>query len=442
VDAKWNSDLAELAQTVPEDLAMPDLDEALRLAAKYTANANGRCQVFGRTRTGEELLAFHVGSGPVHTAVIACQHSNEPIGLPTAVELLRILGQAADAGDPRLRAHTFTVVPVWDADAARRSPGVFAPYPTLTDAHLRFHRAHARDQPEWTFPVHPGERAALPETRAMMRLLNHTRPDSVVGLHNNDFGTGAYFVTDHPHDGLVDQLSAIPARHGLPLDDSSTDCTGWSRAAPAVWAMPASYQEEGGISTMQYAARTHGSIGVIPEVPMWISTPPPTPNPATWPQRLREMADTAEAADGPLSDTINRTAGDFPLCPVAAGALQGLQATHRQATQCRDLARPRDTELATIMWTSTWLTQLRLPLRTTGLVIGLTSPHECQHPIPEAALLHAVGQLAQLTAALGQVRPPQLQPLWRPVRAQLATVLTTAAYAVRRKSAIIDHLER
>ncbi|MEU7324403.1 M14 family zinc carboxypeptidase [Streptomyces griseoviridis] len=274
------------ATTVPPTDAYPGVDELL---ASFRALADDHPGLvserrIGTSTLGEPLYCFTVGDAAEAGGyvVVGGVHPNEPVGAVTALRLATALCE--DAG---LRAHfegAWHIVPCVDPDGARLNEGWFAT-PTDKRAYGRhFYRPAGREQVEWTFPFSYKKAwfdRVLPETHALMRLIDAVRPRLLTTLHNCEAG-GVYYYMNRPAPALYDVLAAIPASVGLPLATGEPEAAHVPLYAPAVYGcidMRDAYDHlEGlgvdaaskiaGASSAAYAER-HGTFYFVTEVPHW-----------------------------------------------------------------------------------------------------------------------------------------------------------------------------
>lgn len=155
----------------------------------------------------EPLWLASIGNGPRHVLVIAGAHANEPVGSHTVLALARYL-----VAEPALAdGLTWHLLPVWDP-------------PLLPQRYYQgFYRPVARNQPGFTFPISGAEQddvQPLPETWAVMHVIDQARPELVVDLHNGDFGGQAWFILNRKQEGLASRLRSAAAVGGLALTEA------------------------------------------------------------------------------------------------------------------------------------------------------------------------------------------------------------------------------
>ncbi|MFB7936714.1 M14 family zinc carboxypeptidase [Streptomyces sp. NPDC056049] len=263
----------------------PTLDELDQELRKTAAEHPTVCVLseIGRSREGRPMTMLTVQGGPKHVLVIGAPHPNEPIGLEVIAALARYLTE-----HPRTREDvSWHLVGCADPDGVAANQDWWAKTwpPTLEDYHRGLYRPVAAAQPEWTFPA-PGFDATLPETRALMRVIDTVRPALTVSLHGSDSG-GVWAMASRTEPAVPKIMGDLAARYGLRVEKTPSDCIGLRSfgAGAYLLAPPAAIEpdsshgksddrewEPAGSSSAHYTAR-HGGLGLFPEVPMWDSTP-------------------------------------------------------------------------------------------------------------------------------------------------------------------------
>ncbi|GAB1822670.1 M14 family zinc carboxypeptidase [Herbidospora sp. RD11066] len=269
--------------TVPEYDRFATVDEVndclTRLAAAHRDLAS--IDRIGTSRLGDPLLCLTIGDGDRDIVVAAGPHPNEPIGGLTVMHLARRLCE-----DRALRnGARWHIVGCLDPDGTRLNEGWFAgPY---TKAHYgrHFYRPAGDEQVEWTFPF-TYKRSyfdrVLPETLALMRLIDRTRPAFLTTLHNGELG-GVFYYLSRPEPELQSVLAELPAVFGLPLHVGEPEHPAIGQLAPAIFLTPRmeetyDYVEAlgqdpteviTGAASDTYAARW-GTLCLTAELPYWV----------------------------------------------------------------------------------------------------------------------------------------------------------------------------
>jgi len=298
--------------TVGDHAVFPGADALERsladLARRYPESVTHRR--VGTSRLGDPISAVDVGTGPRRALVFALPHPNEPVGGLTALHLAERL-----AADPDLAGRlgfTFTIVACIDPDGLRLNEGWLAGPFTRTHYARHFYRPAGDQQVEWTFPVDYKSLyfdATLPETDALVRLIDRLRPELMVSLHNSELG-GAYYYLSRPLPDLYPTLQAIPDAVGVPLDRGEPEGPEILPLADGVFLglgvqsiydhAEASGQDmsafRSGDGSGGYAER-YGTLTLFSEVPYWShpDSSDASPVDASYAQLLRDQAaDLAE----------------------------------------------------------------------------------------------------------------------------------------------------
>jgi hypothetical protein len=235
----------------------------------------------GTSRLGDPILCATVGNGRRHALVFAFPHPNEPVGGLTSIVLAELLGRERELC--RELDFTWHVVPCVDPDGTRLNEGWFAGPFTRTHYARHFYRPAPDEQVDWTFPFAYKDAyydAALPETVALMRLIDEHRPALLGALHNSETG-GVYYYVSRAVPELIPLLHAIPTRLGLQLDLGEAESANTPRLAPAIFETLSAEVEYdarveagqdtdviSGATSAAYAGR-YGAFTIVPEVPYW-----------------------------------------------------------------------------------------------------------------------------------------------------------------------------
>ncbi|MFD6445328.1 M14 family zinc carboxypeptidase [Promicromonospora sp. NPDC060204] len=284
LDAGLLDDVLDRARAVPPISDFPTVDALLDWFSALADDHPGlvRRRRVGTSRLGEPIEMFSVGDGPRPHLLFAGVHPNEPIGFRTLQHLAAEL-----VADPGLRASTgatWHLVPCIDPDGTRLNESWFGD-PADRAAYARgFYRPAPSEQVEWTFPfAYKGAYFddVIPETQALMRLIDELRPELMVSLHNAELGGVYYYLSEDLPDAVA-PLHAVPAALGLPLDTGEPESPALQRLAPAIYRAGSTRDEYdyleslgldapslvGGEGSAAYARR-HGTVSLIAELPYW-----------------------------------------------------------------------------------------------------------------------------------------------------------------------------
>ncbi|WP_227025372.1 M14 family zinc carboxypeptidase [Streptomyces tsukubensis] len=371
----------------------------------------------GSSRGGESLELLTVRGGDLHLLVVGGPHPNEPVGLATVLALAR--HAVSGAGPPYVTWH---FLPCADPDGARLNEPwtAAAPWPpTLRTYHRGFYRPARDDQPEWAFPG-AGHTGRLPETEAMMEVIDTVRPHGFVSLHNSDTGD-AFYVTNRAEPRLPGVLRTAARRHGLSVGRRPSDAIGWNSPGPGVFVLPTTGRTRSrrgrevrrghGAGSADYAGR-HGALGLSPVTPLWQSSGARLPAHAG-----AEILRSAGRTLGELWERA-RTAvnGESAFAPAVEDTLAIMALVARALGEHPDQGGGQDSALL-------------LPLRTAGMllrhldVVTLSWPY---HPELPALRLRAEETFETWCRAAETAIRPVALPLRRTAGFQVDTVLALA----------------
>lgn len=450
-------DATALIDRIPEMAEIPSVDA---LSASFHDLVSRHPELFrlrriGTSRLGEPLIMLSAGHGTRQALLVGGPHPNEPVGFLTLLHLARRLAEDEDLRDGL--GYTWNLIPCIDPDGARLNEGWYGGPLTIEHYHRHFYRPALRNQPEWTFPMYNGDAffdRPLPETQALMRVIDELRPRFQYSLHNADFGA-AYFVLNRDVPGLAAELGKVTHACGLPLEQAPSEAVGWHVAGPAVFVMPPAhemftnnghgsnaYKANGhpanghkpglrfhGASSLHYAER-HGTLTLITEAPMWREAYPGTgshpPSPfmmGTMAAGMRRDVVELEAALRRITSEIRTSSVFYRAVADALMVGRAYVARWEKAAGYSGAAR----SLVAAELAGAKLTSWRIPLRATAMLCRLLRV-ECEsgnhRPLLRAELAAAEERFARgcARALEGAFQPVPLRDL---VALQLAAALTT-----------------
>ena len=232
-------DIRSYMSAVPEMdrfLTVDELHAGLdRLAERFPDIASLRR--VGTSKLGEPIRMLSIGTGPHNAFLFGCPHPNEPIGAMMLHHLSQILCEDAALRDGL--GYTWHLIPSVDPDATRLNEGWFAGPFSPRNYARHFYRPAGRQQVEWTFPVSYKNLwfdSPLPETLALMRVIDELKPELLVSLHNAGFG-GVYYYLGRAAEPLYPTLHQIPSWEDLPLQLGEPEVPFITELAPAIFPM-------------------------------------------------------------------------------------------------------------------------------------------------------------------------------------------------------------
>lgn len=190
-------------------------ESSAALAERFPKHVQKR--VIGKAQNGEEIEVLIIGKGSKNVLLFGCPHPNEPIGSMTLDYLSEKLAE-----NPAFLEQldlTWYIIKCVDPVGTRLNEGWFKGPFTPRNYCKHFFRPASYQQVEWTFPVQYKTLnfdQPLPETRALMRIIEEAKPDFMYSLHNAGFGGAFYYVSsDLPR--VYEGLRNHAMRRGLPL---------------------------------------------------------------------------------------------------------------------------------------------------------------------------------------------------------------------------------
>ncbi len=277
-------DLRKIAEDIPDYKEFLSIDElnasSQRLREQYPDLVSIR--VVGKTRRGDPITLLTIAGGADNAFIFGGPHPNEPIGCMTIEYLSQLLCEDAALRDEL--GYTWHFIKSIDADGMRLNEGWFKGPFTPTNYARHFYRPARHEQVEWTFPIEYKALSfddPLPETRALMQVIDETTPKLLYSLHNAGFGGVYYYVSDECPP-LYETFHKIPKWFNLALDLGEPELSFAEPYAPAIYRMLTSkdmydHLDRHGVadpgsvigfkaSSAQYAER-HGSFFLIVEMP-------------------------------------------------------------------------------------------------------------------------------------------------------------------------------
>lgn len=191
----------------------------------------------GTSKRGNPIQALQIGEGRYQAVLFGFPHPEEPCG---AVVLDYLAAELAENRDLREGLDfTWHIVKCADPDGAKLNEPWFKGF-SLRKFALNYYRPPSHKQVEWSFPVRYKVhvwRTPIPETRAIMNLIDSAKPDFISSLHMSRFG-GVYFYVSYSYPELFERFYQVVKAQGLPLHLGEPEVPYRSRLADAVFKMP------------------------------------------------------------------------------------------------------------------------------------------------------------------------------------------------------------
>ncbi|WP_237562852.1 M14 family zinc carboxypeptidase [Bacillus dakarensis] len=272
-----------VVERVPDYKAFLTVDEMDESSRKLALDFPDIVTVFeaGKSRDGHSILCLKIGDGPKNALCFACPHPNEPIGAMTLEYLSHELAENDDLREEL--GFTWYMIKCVDPDGVRLNEKWFkGPFDLYTYT-KNYYRPIGYEQVEWTFPIDYKDlhfHDPLPETEALMNLIEETRPEFMYSLHNAGFG-GAYWYITNDIPELYDGLRASAVKQGIPLNLGEPEepfITKYSDAIFKTMTIGEAYDFiekfsgekpsiKNGTSSSDYASRITDCVTILTELP-------------------------------------------------------------------------------------------------------------------------------------------------------------------------------
>ncbi|WP_461811232.1 M14 family zinc carboxypeptidase [Faecalimonas sp.] len=277
----------DLLNNIPdykEFLTLEELDASSKaLAEKYPEVVS--LFEMGRTKDKRPLLCLKIGNGSKNALMFGCPHPNEPIGTMMLEYFTENLAKNKELREEL--DYTWYVVKAWDADGLQlNEKWLKGPY-TIYNYSRNFFRPAGFRQVDWTFPIDYKQlhfHNSIPETKAMMSLIDEIKPAFIYSLHNAGFG-GVYWYISKELPELYNSMYDAAKKMNVPLNLGEPETPYCIPFAPAIYQSLGSEQEydyiekyspEGtdlsnafhvGTCSESYARQHYGSFTLLTELP-------------------------------------------------------------------------------------------------------------------------------------------------------------------------------
>ena len=194
-------------------------------------------KTIGTSKNGASIQALEIGEGRYQAVLFGFPHPEEPSG---SLVLNYLSEKLAENEDLRKKFdYTWHIVKCADPDGARLNEAWFKKFSVKKFA-LNYFRPPSHKQVEWSFPVRYKNyewNSPIPETRALMNLIDKIKPDFISSLHMAGFG-GVYFYVSENYPRLFQRFYDVVRAEGLPLHLGEPEVPYRVKLAEAVFKMP------------------------------------------------------------------------------------------------------------------------------------------------------------------------------------------------------------
>lgn len=229
--------IVEKVPRYPYFYTVDELNQRSKELAEKYSNVVSLEQI-GASKNGEPINALVIGEGSYNALVFACPHPNEPIGCLTVDFLATVLAENKEFREEL--NYTWYLVKCADPDGLRLNHGWLKGPFNFLNYSLNFYRPAPFMQVEWTFPIKYKKLnwdKPIPETKALMNVIDKIKPDFMYSLHNAGFGGVYYYVTDECPP-LYEPFRKIAINRKLPLSLGEPEVPYAKLLSDGVYKMP------------------------------------------------------------------------------------------------------------------------------------------------------------------------------------------------------------
>ncbi|MHA2247029.1 MAG: M14 family zinc carboxypeptidase [Candidatus Hodarchaeales archaeon] len=190
---------------------------------------------FGRSTAGRSINYLKIGDGEKNALLFAFPHPNEPIGSLTIEFLARFLAENPDV--TKELGYTWYLIKAIDPDGAALNEGWFKGKFEPVKYVKHYYRPAPYEQIEWTFPVTYKKLSFSnppPETQALMKVIEETKPSFMFSLHNAGF-CGVYYYVSHEIKTMFPKLIDLVKQEKLPLHRGEPEAPFIKELHPAIY---------------------------------------------------------------------------------------------------------------------------------------------------------------------------------------------------------------
>lgn len=237
----------------------------------------------GKSREGRSIKCIKLGNGKKIGLMFACPHPNEPIG----AMMLEYFTQASCQDQAFLDdlGYTWYIIKCVDPDGLKLNENWLKGPFTATNYIKNFFRPAGNVQVEWSFPMKYKKYnfdKPLPETVAIMSLIEKIKPDFIYSLHNAGFG-GVFWYINKEMPEIWDSLRSTTVESGLPLHLGQPELPCCKPYSDAIYKMvtgediydyleefspiPAEKAYTRGTDSSAYSLKFNKSVSLITELP-------------------------------------------------------------------------------------------------------------------------------------------------------------------------------
>lgn len=233
------ADFKKLIDNIPDYQVFLTVDEMDENSKKLAQEFPEAVSIFeaGKSRKGHPIYCLKIGNGPKNALMFGCPHPNEPMGAMMLEYFSRAIAEDAQLCEEL--GYTWYLIKSIDVDGTQLNEKWFKGPITLSNYARNYFRPAGYEQVEWTFPFHYKKYnydTPIPETQALMKLIDELKPEFMYSLHNAGFG-GTYWYLTKEIKEIWDRLHEASAKQNIPLHLGEPEVNYIVPFAPAIFPM-------------------------------------------------------------------------------------------------------------------------------------------------------------------------------------------------------------
>ena len=228
-------DVLDAVPTFKEFMTVEELDDSSKKLSEEFSDV--AIEVIGESGEGRPISCLRIGNGKMNALLFAFPHPNEPIGSMTVEFFSRYLAENPEFTEKT--GFTWHLIKAIDPDGAALNEGWFKGDFNPVKYARHYYRPAPHEQMEWTFPVKYKKlkfETPPPETQALMRIIDKTKPAFMFSLHNAGF-CGVYYYLTHRIDTSFPSLVDLVKQEELPLHQGEPEAPYIKEFHPGIYQM-------------------------------------------------------------------------------------------------------------------------------------------------------------------------------------------------------------
>jgi hypothetical protein len=228
-------DVLDAVPTFREFMTVEELDDSSKKLSEEFSDV--AIEVIGESGEGRAISCLRIGKGKKNALLFAFPHPNEPIGSMTLEFLSRYLAENPEFTEKT--GFTWHLIKAIDPDGAALNEGWFKGDFNPVKYAKHYYRPAPHEQMEWTFPVKYKKlkfETPPPETQALMRIIDKTKPAFMFSLHNAGF-CGVYYYLTHRIEEIFPGLVDLVKQEKLPLHQGEPEAPYIKEFHPGIYQM-------------------------------------------------------------------------------------------------------------------------------------------------------------------------------------------------------------